>query len=121
MVTAKELAWRDVEMGAPAESGVWARPRHEPFPLVRRIHEPDDDVHALAFFAAPPLAIETFEDLVDEVAQRTWHERRYRRAAVKILAALAFGAFAGLSAVTATENAHARSAVTEWATMGVAR
>ncbi len=120
-----ELDWRDLEIAnpvaSPADSGVWAYPNHEPFPLVHRLAPPAADLHRLAFFATERQSRDFFDDLVDERAEAIWHERRYRRAAVKTLAAFAFAALAAVAVLAARESPHARSAVTEWATLGAAR
>ncbi len=80
-----------------------------------------DEMRLLTFFAAPPVVHDTFDDLVDDQVEAIWYARRYRRAAVKILASLTLGAVVAVTALTAYDNANARSAVTQWATLGAAR
>jgi hypothetical protein len=134
MATAKQLEWHDVE-DRPSDSGIRAYPQNAAIPLVHRIDRPDEDVYVepdveveqpqrasvehSAFFASPSSAAprDAFEDLDDEF-DATWEARRGRRALVKAVAAISFIGVVVLAVFAGGVHAGARSAVTEWATLG---
>ncbi|HVY48252.1 MAG TPA: hypothetical protein VHB21_20335 [Minicystis sp.] len=92
-----------------------------PFPLVRRAR-PDLDEIEREFFSSRRESRPSFEELfTDPAVEETWRRRRGRRIAVRALASVSLVALVAGVVLSARQYAHARSAVTDWATLGQLR